>query len=525
VPHRKTIAIIATGLASLAARGTSLFSQAIVGVYLSEEQLGAYALALGILGVTGIWRAGGVSMYLPSLSLTSFNLLANPMFTWAWCFGLATLLLTAAFAHATEQFPHSLAGYWLPGLDTILVVMAFRSAIFPIAMIGRLRLAVEHRFVPLAKVDAANALIRLVLTWWIASTGGGAMALAIPFTAHVVIEAIAVWLLGGFRGADLVPRPTRLRAIAPLLAWPLTLGLFMSIRTDISFLIIGTVLPAAALGLFYFAFQLANQPTLLLAGALQNVLAPMVAKARGDQVLERISMERVFASSMLFVPITTLAAAAVFPSVQRLVWAGKWEDATPSVVLLSVGATYSTVASLMLGPLIGLQRFKEGTFFEVLRMSGVIAGCLAGGLGTLLISQGTATSVMDVTLISAAVTTGMVLSAVAQIMWIVRRYQFDLLWSIRNLFFGPAVAGLTALASFSIGQSAESTLGLPNDRLGAAAHLVLVSAIYSVLIALAIRFTAESVLEDALLLLPEKSRKLLRRFLVLRCPGSEGTNQ
>ena len=515
MPHRKTIAIAATALAAMVARASSLLSQAVVGIYLTEEQVGTYALALGIVGVTGIWRSGGVSMYLPSAKQQDFDRLANPMFLWAFGFGFATLLLTAAIAAVDDRLPESLAKYRLPGLPMVLVVMAGRAALFPLPLIGRMRLAVEHRFVPLAKVDTANALIRLGLTWWIAANGGGAMALAVPFTAHVLVEAAAVAMLGGFRWSDLAPRLGSIRPLVPLLAWPLALAIIMSLRTDISFLLVGIVLPAAALGVFYFAFQLANQPTLLLASSLQNVLAPMIAKNRGNPELERISLERVFASSMLFVPITTLAAASVFPPAERLVWAGKWASAGPSVTLLCVGATYATVVALILGPLIGLQRFKESTWFELLKMGGAVGGAVLGGVVIAVLPPERRGGIGDVTCVAAFVAAGMVATSLAQLVWIARRYRFDRAETVRNLLFGPLLAGLTALAAYSIGHSLVSTLNLPDDRRGALVELVVVAATYTVLIAMAVRFTAESTLRDTVQMFPARARHLVARLLLL----------
>ncbi len=516
MPHRKTIAIAATAVAAMVARGSSLLSQAVVGFYLTEEQVGTYALALGIVGVTGIWRSGGVSMYLPSTKSQDFDRLANPMFLWAFAFGLATLLLTAAIAALDDRLPDSLAGYRLPGLPMVLMVMAGRAAIFPLPMIGRMRLTVEHRFVQLAKADTANALIRLALTWWIAASGGGALALAVPFTAHVVVEAVAVALLGGFRWSDLVPRFGMIRSLAPILAWPLTLAIIMSLRTDISFLLVGVVLPASALGVFYFAFQLANQPTLLLAGSLQNVLAPMIARNRGNPELERISLERVFASSMLFVPITTLAAASVFPPAERLVWAGKWAEAVPSVMVLCVGATYATVVALILGPLIGLQRFKESALFELLKMGGVIGGAVLGGIMITMVPPERRGGMSDVTCVSALVASGMVATSLAQLLWIAHRYRFDRAETLRSLLFGPLLAGLTALAANSIGHSLVSTLNLPEERLGALVELLVVGTTYSTLIVMSVRFTAEATLRDTVMMFPARTRQLVERLMLLR---------
>lgn len=516
MPQKKTIAIIATTLAGVAARASSLASQAVVGFYLTEEQVGTYALALGIAGITGVWRSGGAATYLPSLKPDQFERMANPMFLWAASFGLATALLTAAIAAVDDRLPDSLASYRLPGLPAVLTVLAVRAAIFPISLIGRMRLSVEHRFMPLAKIDTFNAVGRLGLTWIVAASGGGALALAVPYTASVALEIAAVVALGGVRRSDLMPNLRRLREVVAILAWPFALAVVMSIRADISFLLVGVVLPASALGIFYFSFQLANQPTMFLAGSLQNVLAPMLARARGNPDLERIAMERVFSTAMLFVPITTMAAASVFPPAERLIWGGKWADATSGIVLLCIGATYATVVGLIFGPLIGLQRFRESTGFEFLKMVGIIGGALIGAAIVRFMPLEVVGNPLPVTCISGSIAAGMAASSLSQLLWVAKRYRFDPGDTTRNLTFGPLLAGLTGIAAYSLGHSLTSSIGLVEGRVSALVELVAISATYTLLIALAIRFTAESTLRDSISMLPPRARATAEGLFLLR---------
>lgn len=515
MPHRKTIAIVATTLASLGARVSALAAQAIVGFYLTEEQLGSYALALGIIGITAIWRNGGSATYLPSLRPDEFERVAPRMFGWASGFAAATALATIAIAIADPYAPEWLAKHRVPGLTTLLLVLALQKFVYPIALIGRMRLAVNHRFTSLARADAFNALARLVLTWVVAANGGGALALAIPYTAQTIIEIFAVAALRGYRSSDFRIPWGGYGPIAKVLAWPLALAVLNSMRLDVSFLVIGAVLPAAALGVFYFAFQLANQPTMLLATSLQNVLAPMLARARGSFESERFGMERVFASAMLFVPVTTMAAASFFPAAERLVWDGKWSEAGPSVTLLCIGATYATVAALMLGPLLGLQRFKAAAWFEFIKMLGIVLGASAGGLAVGLAVPGGEDGPAPVTVVSAAVAAGMVLTSLAQLAWAARQYRIPAPEVARNLTFGPLLAGLTAIAATSIGHSITDSFTVGGGRAGALVELASIGSIYTLLIILALRFTAESTLRDSIAMLPAGIRGLANRVFVL----------
>lgn len=516
MPHRKTIAIVSSTAAGTIARLSSLASQAIVGIYLTDSEVGVYALAVGVMGITAIWRNGGAATFLPSVKPTEFDVFANPMFLWAFLFNFATALLTVSLALFGDELPESLAKYRMPGLAAVLWTFALRALIAPFALVGRMRLSVDHRFNELAKLDTVTAILRVGITWVVAANGGGALALAVPFATATATETAAVWMLGGFRLNDFRPAFRRLHGVAKFLGWPLVLAIFMSIRLDLSFLLIGLALPASALGLFYFAFQLANQPNMFLAGSLQNVLAPILARNRGLVDAERFGMERVFVMAMLFVPITTMAAASVFPSAEQLVWGGKWAPAAPAVTLLCIGSTYATVASLLYGPLIGLQRFREAAGFEFVKMGGIIGGTAAGALLLRIAPDIFADWGGSVTAIAAGVTAGMVVTSIAQLVWVAKVYRFEVADTLRNLAFGPMLAGLTAVAAQSIGHSLFMSMGLPPGRGGAAVELTAISVTYLLLIGLAVRFTAEPILRDTVEVLPAPAKALARRILVLQ---------
>jgi hypothetical protein len=344
--------------------------------------------------------------------------------------------------------------------------------------------------------------------------GGGTLALALPYTLQSCIEAAGAIGMGGVRRSDFRPSTIPFRTVASMLAWPFALAILNSIRADISFLIIGLAIPASALGVFYFAFQMANQPTMLLASSLQNVLAPMLARDRGSKSAERDGMGRVFSGAMLFVPVTTMAAASFFPAGERLIWGGKWASATTGLYFLCVGATYATVAALLLGPLLGLQRFRAATAFEALKLVGTIGGALLGAALLPTVARG-AVAATPMTVISAAVGFGITVTSLAQLFWIARRFDLPRTETIRNLLYGPALAGLTAVAAQSIGTSIVQSAGIGGGRLAAAIELTSIAVTYLLLITLAIRFTAEGTLRETVLALPPRARQVAERLFQL----------
>jgi hypothetical protein len=227
-------------------------------------------------------------------------------------------------------------------------------------------------------------------------------------------------------------------------------------------------------------------------------------------------MERVFSGAMLFVPVTTIATASLFPSLEALIWGGRWAGATDCLLYLCIGATYSTVSALMTGPLIGLRRFRALTIFEATKIVGTVGGGIAGALIARFSGDGDFGGASDATVVGASVGIAMGAVAVAQLAWIMRRVGSSVGEIGRGLVFGPVLAMLTALASQSIGHSIRESFDVPAGRTGAAIELTSVAGVYVGLITLAIRFTAEPTLREAISALPAPATRVLNRFFGFR---------
>jgi hypothetical protein len=224
-------------------------------------------------------------------------------------------------------------------------------------------------------------------------------------------------------------------------------------------------------------------------------------------------MERIFAAGMLFVPITTVATASFFPSLERLLWGGRWAAANSGIMFLCVGATYATIATILTGPLLGLRQFKAVAAFEAGKIVGTVGGA---ALGALLLWRREALLpdwVSEETIVCATTGSMMTVASLGQLVWIMRKYGTEWNTLVRMLTFGPLLATLTAVAAQSIGHSLVTTLALPGGRLGAAIELGTVCSVYGVLIIMAVRFTAEGTLRDTVSVLPAKIRDRLNGVL------------
>ena len=513
--QKRTIAIVATTLASVVARLSALLSQVIVGWYLTEEQVGTFAVAIGIMGVTALFRAGGTALVMPSIRPADYDNAAGRMFWWGTTFLVFSAVATAGTIGLLPALETNFAAAALPGLPAVLWLMAGRQVLFAMTTVSRMRMSVDLRFSELAKLDVVSAILRIALTWWMASTGMGAIALAVPQAVTPVLEFVYFAFCGACKRSDYRWQGMRLPDMARFMKWPLIAAVINTIQGQLNFLVLGIAIPASTLGLFYFAFQLANQPTMLLTSALQNVLAPFLARDRGNQAAEKLGMERVFAGAMLFVPITTVATASFFPTLELLVWGGKWSAINGGLYFLCIGATYATIAGILTGPLLGLQRFKAVAGFEVGKMAGTIGGAVLGALLVWLDSTSGTPRYEPITVICVATGAVMTIAALAQLVWIMRQYKVAPRDMVQHLTFGPALAVLTALAAQSIGHSIRESMTLPAGRIGSGVEFITVATVYCALITMGVRFTAEETLRTTVDVLPAPARRFLHRVFVL----------
>jgi hypothetical protein len=486
--------------------------------------VGTFAAAIGLIGFTSIGRSGGALLVFPTVTPEEYDRYAGRMFWWGSTFVIIAAVLTMASALLPGLPERVTGGMFSSGtelesasreLRQLLLLLGLRQLLAPIAMLGRMKMTVFRKFKQLAALDSANAILRTCLTWFLAAEGAGALALGVAFASQVVIEAVFCGIAGGIRRSDFRWQGGTFRETCAAMAWPLVITALISLNTQSNFLIVRWAVPISALGIYYFAFQLANQPTMFLTSSLQNVLAPLMAAERGDSIREQEGFRRVFAGAMLFVPITTIATAAFFPSLEAVIWRGKWAAANGALYSLCAGATYATAAGLLVGPLLGLRRFRSVAIFEAAKAVGVIGGALIG----CALVNGSATLGLDAhspsTIVGAATGVAMTVVSVAQLIWIARVYSFGAEEVLRQLTFGPAVAVLTAIAAQSIGHSAIESLHYAPGRAASAVEFATVFVTYLTLVALILRFTAESTIRETIEILPASARPRLRSILRL----------
>jgi O-antigen/teichoic acid export membrane protein len=508
-------AVAITIIANVVARASALISQIIVGIYLIESQVGAFALALGINGLCCIPRTGGASYLLPTIRPADYDRTAGRYFAWGAMFaglGGALTIVSSGVVPATSLIQSAADA---PGLAPSLVLLGVRQWMFPLILISRSRMAVNHRFGELAKLDTSVAILRLATTWVCAAAGMGALAMAIPIVISAAVEALYCSLASGLTRQSFRWSPRQLKDLVGTMRWPILVASLASIALQCQYLVVGAMVPVSVLGVFYFALQLALQPVLVVGTAFQSVFAPLLTRHRGNKDAETDLISRVFMGSMLLVPVTTLSIGGFFPLLERLVWNGKWSEACIPIAWLSVGATFSTATSVLVGPLLGARHFKTLAGIEFSRAVGVFGGAAIGGVLSQAVSWPDHPMLMPEAIVSAATALGMTVTSLFQLVRVMRRFGLSRGEIAYHLAYGPALSGLTVIGAVSLAHSAAESFALPSGALGTAIELAIGVAVFGAVILLAFRTLSEPTVRAVADMIPGPFRTIFRRALLL----------
>lgn len=509
------LAVAVTLVANIIARASALASQIIVGLYLTDSQVGAFAMALGINGFCCLLRSGGTSYYLPTLRAEEYDRRAGRYFAWGSAFAAFGAILTLAAAGIVPAMGWLQSAAEAPGLAPSLVLLGLRHALAPLGMLARSRMAVNLRFGELAKLDTASALLRVLITWICAREGLGALALVLPLCLATALETGYCALAAGLTRESFRWRGGSVRQMFARMGWPMLIASLTSMSLQCHYLIIGAMMPVATLGVFYFALQLTLQPVLVVGLAFQSVFAPLLARKRGNRDAETELISRVFMGSMLFVPITTLSIGGLFPIVERLVWNGKWADASIAVAWLSFGATFATATSVLVGPLLGARRFRSLAGIELGRAAGVFGGAAIGSVTASVMPEQSHPMLQPAAIVGAATAIGMTATSILQLVRVMRHFGLAPASIAYHLVYGPAVTGLAVVGAVSVARSASDSFSLPPGATGTAIELAIATLVFAGITLLTFRTVAEDTVRSVAEILPAPYRSLYGKVMLL----------
>ncbi len=371
LPKQKAQNILITLIASILSRFSGLATQFITAWYLTPDEFGLYAIALGIITFTHLMRGGGTSIVYQSMKVDEYTRSGGGLFRFALIFGCLGALLTTGAALPAQNYFNQ------PALGKLLLWMAGLSLLTQVSTYPRAKMVSLLRFKQLASIDVVGAVVKLATAYICASSGWGALTFVVAQVAALLLQFALSCIWAEFKRSDFVAQPDWMTHTFSLVKWPMAISVIISLMEQVDSFIASLFVPIGSLGVYFFAVQIVAQPIRLITQTLVGVLAPYGALVRGNRKLESASLTTAFTAGLVFLPLCVLSIAAVYPSLERLVWGAKWEASIWPVMLTSIFLVYPTVQGVLEGPILGMRRWT--TYLELIswRAGGKIIGAFA----------------------------------------------------------------------------------------------------------------------------------------------------
>ncbi|MBS0483358.1 MAG: oligosaccharide flippase family protein [Proteobacteria bacterium] len=242
--------------------------------YLLPADIGLFSIALATAMMVSIFQDMGISRFVsgqPEMREEALRDYAGVAVAIGW----AVALVVALAAWPAARF------YTLPGLTSLLLIIAASYLIVPFATVPAALLTRAMNFRALFLTNAGSALAGGIVGVALAARGAGPASLAWGALASAAARTIIVQIQ-----RPVLPRRVRdHEAVRPLLGFgssSFVISLSAAIGLRSQDLIVGRLLGVIATGLFTRASALAGQLSTLVVGAINSVFYPAFARKRDE---------------------------------------------------------------------------------------------------------------------------------------------------------------------------------------------------------------------------------------------------
>lgn len=373
-------------ISTAASKLLAFAGQIALGRILLKTDFGLFAIASGVTLLLRAFQDAGIREVLVQLGDDDLHRFTSPLFWFATAVNLVTALALLLIARpVSDLYDHAeVAG--LLELSALWIAISSPWAYFTA------RLWRDMRFGRLAIVNVT----------WAAIQYGGAVILALAdfgaasFVAPMPVAAVVCGALGGllvreqpWRGA---PRWDLWRELVGRARWIVLGSLAFAVFLQGDYLVLGAFLPVAPLGVYFFAYQLSSQLGVLFGSNLHGVLFPALSRltespeSRARAVIRALSVLSAALSGLC------LLFAAVFPSLENILWSGRWDAAVVPLQFLAVGIPLRGLFDVANAALMAQGEFRRLSLFQ-----------LAQGFGLMVVAAGASEFFDDVPAITAVI--------------------------------------------------------------------------------------------------------------------------
>lgn len=375
-------------LQTLSVKLATVVGQILLAWLLAPKDFGLIALAYSVVTFIAIFQSSGLREILIQRE-REFPVLAAPAF---W---LSLVIGTVVSAMIVGSAPWAARVYNQPELPGLLVVLAVFTFISNLENIPTAQLQNQMRFRALSTLGIFQGVSQISLSVILAALGFGAYSFLLPLPIIALIKVGVLWSLA-----------------RPPLSWNFGLGywpslikssglligasFFIGINVHGASIVLGLFHTAGVVGIFFFAYHLAQQVQTLLALNLAHVLLPSFSKLQENPIRQYTAFLR--ANKLLMIlgaPASFLVAASADPGV-RLVFDPRWIDAIPVVQALAIGTAFTITTIVTLSFLKAQGRYQFHlwiSMFRALLFLGLVTAAAARG-GALAVGIAAAIAMM-----------------------------------------------------------------------------------------------------------------------------------
>lgn len=363
------------GIVNVAAiRMITFIAQIVLAIMLSPREFGVYAVAMAVATIALTLRGAGVTQWQIEGGARQHHERGVDAFWLALVWNLALGTAVAAASHPLGK---------VFGEDDVGVLIAVIGLSFPLqtpATYFLARLQIQLRIKELTIIELASAVLRNGLMVACAAAGFGAYSFVIPIPVCYLLEAVlGYWVVreSPWRSTPNRDRwPAILRSTSFIMAG--TVGTAVGLQGD--YVLLGAMAPIAAVGIYYFAYQLTLQTAGLVATNVSRIFTSVLVANEPDVRVRKFLTATQF-MMLAGSPAVLLLAAGIVPF-ETLVWHGKWADATTAVTYLSLGLPLYLLATAVQSFTLSDGRFKRWMLMNATKAVFVVgAAALVGTYG------------------------------------------------------------------------------------------------------------------------------------------------
>ncbi len=368
---------------SVLVRVMGFAAQIVLAYLLLPDEFGLIALVYSITALPSIIGQPGVDDVLQQRARRIDEWTGSAAAVAIVSAGIGSVVMIALamlVVNLAEQFGP--AGYADPRIIDLSIGIALALPLNGLTNIALARLRAAMRFKTLAGCATIDVVLTHLLTIGLAFWGAGVWSFVLP---NLLLSLIRPWVYGHLAGmiwreAWLV---SRWRSLLGAVKWTLPGRLSIALMHNGDYAILGLLASRGEVGIYYFAFALANQFIRTVSTSLATTLMPAWVELNDDRSRRDAAAVRSISVAMTALSPLVIAQAAVAEPAIALVYRGRWESAVLTFAILSLSLMFEPLRAIAQSILsaagrfrvIGIMQFVQAVVF----LAWVAIGAAMGG--------------------------------------------------------------------------------------------------------------------------------------------------